>query len=189
MKSVQTLVGEHDNILRMLDVIHYACLEILGGAPVEVSDFKMMVDFIRKYADKTHHGKEEDYLFQAMVNELGTMGENLIRHGMLVEHDIARLYVSDLDTALDCCMDEQTQEARLAVVVAAGSYEQLLRRHIQKENDAVFPFGEKNLSEQSAQWVEQQIQAFDSDKDNAAQRDRQLNALDALERKYPKPMK
>lgn len=71
------------------------------SALVDVPDFKKMVDFIRKYADKIHHGKEEEFLFKVMMEELGAMGDNLIRHGMLVEHDIGRLYVSDLDGALD----------------------------------------------------------------------------------------
>lgn len=184
MNCVETLVREHDNILKMLDVVHAASLRALAGAPLDVDDFKQMVAFIRLYADKTHHGKEEDYLFKAMVSELGAMGDNLVRHGMLVEHDLGRLYVSDLDTALDAYRQTPTDEAKLAILVAAGSYEQLLRRHIQKENDVIFPFGEKNLPAEQLAWVEKQMCDFEDSPENAAQRDRQLKSVDKLARKY-----
>jgi len=184
MNSIKILTEEHDNILRMLDVLHHASLMNLSGSPINIADFRKMVDFIRLYADKTHHGKEEQFLFKAMVEELGTMGENLVRHGMLVEHDIARLYVSDLDAGLSAYEEAPAEETRLAVLVAAGSYEQLLRRHIQKENDVVFPFGEKNLSGPSVKWVEREVDNFENEKANTKQREHQLSVLNELEKKY-----
>lgn len=184
MDSIKLLVAEHDNILRMLDVVHAASLKILEGVPVETSDFWHIVDFIRKYADKTHHGKEEAYLFKVMTDELGAMGENLVSHGMMVEHDIARLYVSDLDAGLKAYEQKPTSKAKLSILVAAGSYEQLLRRHIQKENDAVFPFGERSLSKHSAQWVEEQVSVFENDLANAEEREHQLSMLNELEKRY-----
>ena len=184
MKSIEILVNEHDNILRMLDVIHTSSLKILGSAPIRIPDFRKIIDFIRLYADKTHHGKEEIHLFKVVVDELGAMGDNLIRHGMLVEHDIARLYVSDLEEGLDKYEAQATDEARLAILVAAGSYEKLLRRHIQKENDVVFPFAEKSLSEKSALWVEDETAAFEKDEDNLERRESQLSVLYELEKIY-----
>lgn len=184
MDSIQILVQEHDNILRMLDVIHHASLDILGGAVVNISDFKKIIDFIRKYADKIHHGKEEEFLFKVILDELGDLGETLIRHGMLVEHDIGRLYVSDLDTALDEYAINPTEDVKLSILVAAGSYEQLLRRHIQKENDVIFPFGEKKISQNSAQWIEAQTMDFEENSENVLEHKRQLEALVALENKY-----
>lgn len=184
MDSVKTLIKEHDNILRMLDVIHKASLEMLSGRYVEADDLKKIVDFIRKYADKTHHGKEEEYLFKAMAADLGGPAEKLVRNGMLVEHDIGRLYVSDLDTALDAYKENPVDDNKLAILVAAGSYEQLLRRHIVKENEVVFSFGEKNLSPKAVQWVEEQSKVFEEDPANVAVREYQLGILQELEMKF-----
>lgn len=178
MERLNRLVREHDEILRMLDIMRRASLNILSDpAAVDVPAFRKMVDFIRKYADKIHHGKEEEFLFKAMLDELGEMGENLVRHGMLVEHDLGRLYVSDLETALDSYEAAPSNEARLSILVAAGSYEQLLRRHIQKENEVIFPFAEKRLSRESACRVEELMLAFEDDAVNAAERERQLSVL------------
>lgn len=184
MRSIEILEEEHDNILRMLYVIHKAELGILCGEPLDIDDLKKMVDFIRKYADKNHHGKEEAYLFQVMEEELGKPGENLVRHGMLVEHDIARLYVSDLNAALDTHRLTESDESKLAVLVAAGSYEQLLRRHILKENEVVYPFGEKQLSKKSLEWVEEQMLGFEMLQENISEREYQLSVLADLEKKY-----
>lgn len=50
-------------------------------------------------ANPAHRGvrKEEKFLFDHMVKELGKIGKNLITHGMMVEHDSGRLYMSDLE--------------------------------------------------------------------------------------------
>lgn len=181
---IDILVTEHDNILRMLDVVHRAALKILQGAPVNTADFRKIVAFIRQYADFTHHGKEEAFLFSAMTDELGDMGDNLIRHGMLVEHDLARLYVSDLEAGLNACDTQPGEEARLAVLIAAGSYEQLLRRHIQKENDVIFPYGANNISSAAFHRVQTQVEDFETEPENFKVRERQLSVLRKLETKY-----
>ncbi len=184
MNNIELLKKEHENILRMLDVVHKASLKVLQNHEIDVDDLKKMVAFIRRYADKTHHGKEEKYLFKAMVEDLGGPAQKVIQGGMLIEHDLGRLYVSDLDEALDAYKENPADEYKLAILVAAGSYEHLLRRHIQKENETVFTFGEKHLPEKSMNWVEEQSQAFEADAENAAEREYQLQVLKELELKY-----
>lgn len=184
MNSIEILVHEHDNILRMLHVVQKASLQVLGGEAADVADFKKMIGFIRNYADKTHHGKEEEFLFKEMVDSLGIIGDNLVRHGMLVEHNLGRLHVSDLEDALTAYAQNATDESRLAILVAAGSYVNLLRRHIERENAVVFSFGEKNLAADALARVEAQTAAFESDPQNVAIREEQLHILDELEKKY-----
>lgn len=184
MQGTQTLIAEHDNILRMVDVIRKASLKGLQEGKVDVADFRMMVDFIREYADKTHHGKEENYLFKAMVDSLGEMGTVLVRQGMLVEHDMGRLYVSELSDALDAQENNPAPEHLLNILVAAGSYGNLLKRHIHKENTAVFKYSDANLPEDLAKWVDDKMAAFDNDAANADVREAQLRNLESLEKKY-----
>lgn len=184
MQSIDILVAEHENIKQMLDVIRHASLAVLKGAPVEVNDFREMIAFIRLYADQTHHGKEEAFLFKEMVSELGGPGENLVRHGMLVEHDLARLFVANLEAALNEYEKAPSDELRLDILVAAGSYRELLTRHITKENGVVFPFGERNLSEEALGRVTEGTDAFENDDNNKAVRDAQLEVLEKLTKRY-----
>lgn len=184
MNSVGILVEEHRQILRMLDVMHCASLHLLSGSPVDGEDWRGMVAFVRQYADRIHHGKEENYLFKMIVDEMGEVGDNLIRRGMMVEHDIGRLYSSDLDAAITAYEAEPIDENRLSILVAAGSYEKLLRRHIQKENDTVFPFGEKILSKAATAWVEERVHHFEQEQANINERETQLARLRELEKIY-----
>lgn len=186
MKSVEILIKEHDNILQMLDVLHQASIAIMRTGEVNTDDLRKMIEFIRNYADRMHHGKEEEYLFQVMMKELGRAAEKVVRNGMLVEHDLGRLYVSNLETALIAFDKSPMDENRWAVLVAAGSYEQLLRRHIDKENKVVFTFGANNLSAAAVKWIDEQVQAFEADGINEVERKKQLQVLAELHSKYVK---
>lgn len=184
MKAIDTLVFEHDNIQRMLKVVRQASLQILAGQEPCVADFRKVVEFIRLYADQTHHGKEEQFLFKEMLAELGEMGKNLVQHGMLVEHDLARLHVSNLENALNAYEAGSRDEAKLDILVSAGAYCELLQRHITKENGVVFGFGERQLSPEAMARVEADMAQFEADTANSAVREAQLAVLDELEKKY-----
>ena len=67
MSAIQILVTEHDRILTMIKVAkHLLKEENADNLPIE--DLRRVIDFIRNFADKYHHMKEEDVLFLEMVN-------------------------------------------------------------------------------------------------------------------------
>ena len=96
MYCTEIMQAEHDNILLFLDVVRAMCCHVLETQEVDTGDFRKVVDFARNYSDHQHHGKEEKFLFNEMEARLGAMGQNLIRHGMLVEHDLCRGHILDL---------------------------------------------------------------------------------------------
>jgi hypothetical protein len=100
MPSVLLMNEEHRYIKRMLGVMRGYCQKVLRGEEVALADFHSMIDFVRNYADKHHHGKEEDIFFVYMMDELGQLAEKLVKMGMLVEHDLGRLLLADMETAL-----------------------------------------------------------------------------------------
>lgn len=76
MYGVDLLVKEHENIKRMAVVMRAASLHVLNGGDLVVEDFDKMVDFVRNYADKHHHKKEEDILFDYMKRNLVRLQKN-----------------------------------------------------------------------------------------------------------------
>ena len=68
MDGITLMIEEHKNIKRMLQVVRNACLCIMHGKEINYSDFEDIIEFIRKYADESHHGKEEKILFRKMVD-------------------------------------------------------------------------------------------------------------------------
>ena len=58
---------------------------------------------------------------------------------------MARHLTAELDEALDVYEREPSAEHKLEILSAAMGYCQLLKRHIQKENEVVYPFAERAL--------------------------------------------
>lgn len=184
MYSVELMVMEHDNILRFIDVVKKACCQIIEGREVDDADFRKMIEFARNYADKHHHGKEEQILFAEMTNRLGSIGTNLIQHGMLVEHDLGRRHILDLETALNQYKEEPKVDYKLEIIAGAAGYANLLTRHIEKENQVVYPYGEKNLGEEVLQSVDERVRAFEQEATAQNIQDQYLDILKELAEKY-----
>lgn len=88
-----------------------------------------------------------------MVEELGPIGYKLIRNGMLVEHDLGRLYIRQLEEVVNrvICGDK---ESKLDLIANAISYTDLLKRHIDKEDSVIYTYAEKQLCEKTLNEVE-----------------------------------
>lgn len=63
------LMAEHRLILRMIAQIEKELQRIETGESVDVAFIDTAVDFIRSYADRCHHGKEEDILFRDLAQK------------------------------------------------------------------------------------------------------------------------
>jgi hemerythrin-like domain-containing protein len=183
MNSIKIMVEEHENILRMLKVVRKACYGILKGEDICYEDLYSMIDFIRNYADAHHHGKEEKFLFKEMQSNLGPVANNLITHGMLVEHDYGRMYMSNLLDALKRVKNGD-EESRLDVIANAISYTHLLDRHIAKENEGVYKFAEKSLSKEILEDVNNKTEIFEHEAEEKGTQKQYLDLLKKLENKY-----
>jgi hemerythrin-like domain-containing protein len=160
MDSIRLMMEEHQNILRMLAIVRSACYKILQGRVIDYGDFDHIIDYIRSYADAHHHGKEEKLLFHEMTQHLGTLGDKLITHGMLVEHDLGRLYIQELKEALNRVIAGD-DVSRLDVIANAVSYTGLLKRHIEKEDSVVYTFAKRQLPPEVLDKVNQETIEFE----------------------------
>jgi len=183
MNSIELMIEEHKYILRMLKVVRKACFGIYKGQDVNYEDILQIIDFIRNFADKHHHGKEEKFLFKEMQLHLGKIGDNLITHGMLVEHDLGRLYMSDLAEALQRVKNGD-EESKLDVISNAIGYTHLLTRHIGKEDEIVYNYADKNLSSDVLAVINQKTKQFEEEAQVKGTQARYLKILEDLEKKY-----
>ena len=103
------------------------------------------VDFIRHYADRFHHAKEEDVLFKALVVN-GMPERSSPVAAMLLAHDQGRAFVRGMEQAGQRAQQgEAGQEAKIAG--NARGYIALLRDHIDKEDHILYPLAERVLPE------------------------------------------
>lgn len=183
MDGITLMVEEHGNIKRMLAVMRKACLGILNGQEINYEDFGQMIDFVKNYADSHHHGKEEKFLFNRMVDELGGAAEKLVKYGMLIEHDLGRLHMMNLREALEK-VKSGDQEAKLDVIANAISYTHLLTRHIDKEDNAAYTFAKRELSQKTLDTINSECEVFEQEEEAKGTQKKYLQILERLEEKY-----
>jgi hemerythrin-like domain-containing protein len=118
-----------------LAVLERAGYRLGSGQGVDETAMSGLVDLLRTFADKCHHGKEEEHLFPALVGK-GVPLEGGPVGVLLVEHEEGRGYLKTLSTSGD-------PASRSA---AALRYVNLLRQHIEKENEVLFPMADELLS-------------------------------------------
>ncbi|MBU5454471.1 hemerythrin domain-containing protein [Caproiciproducens sp. MSJ-32] len=183
MDGIVLMIDEHKNIKRMLKVIRKACLDVMNGKEIDFTDFEKMIDFVRNYADKHHHEKEEKILFNRMVDEIGGAAEKLVKFGMLVEHDFGRLYIKELEESL-AKVKAGDNEAKLDVIANAISYTHLLSRHIDKEDNVAYPFARRKLCKETLNKVNMECNTFEEEKSRVGVQNKYVEMLELLEKKY-----
>jgi hemerythrin-like domain-containing protein len=141
MRGTELLRAEHRVILGMLDALERAAGMVIGAAW-----WGEAIAWLRAFADASHHAKEERVLFPAMV-KAGVPDDSGPIAMMLAEHVEGRELVRTMADA------RGTARAR-----AARDYVRLLRDHIAKEDEVVFPLAESVLDGPAASAV---ARAFD----------------------------
>lgn len=183
MESIEIMVKEHDNIRRMLKVIRRVSYRVMTLGEFDLEDISQIIDFVAIYADKHHHGKEEDILFETMDKKIERLAKSGAIRGMYIEHDLGRLYMGNLRKAVE---DFQAgkDESRLDLIANAISYGDLLDRHIQKENTALYKFAENMLDEGSKSYIDAKCRDVEDKASKEGLQNKYLNILESLEQKY-----
>ena len=130
---MKKLVDEHVLIKRVLALIPAVIDTIDVDSEAERQLVIEVVDFIRSYADKYHHAKEEEILFKYFDEDLDIL--KVIHE----DHENARGHVKTILEAVDN-RDKNT------VVNHLNAYKELLTEHIKKEDEILYPWMDRNLS-------------------------------------------
>jgi hemerythrin-like domain-containing protein len=143
MNPTEILSSEHRIIEVVLSVLERMSEKALHDKKLDKESAEMAIDFIRSFADGCHHGKEEGSLFPALVDkgmprEGGPVGQ------MLNEHELGRAYVRQMLENLDAASEGDSDSLQKFAESAAG-YVQLLRAHIVKEDNILFPLADRVL--------------------------------------------
>lgn len=128
------LRSEHEVILRALALLEGAAARPAGAEPPD-DWWERAGDWLRWFADRSHHAKEERSLFPALI-KAGLSSPGGPVDVLLEEHADARALV-------------RAMRGAPAAARAARRYVALLRRLIDKENGVLFPLAEALLDERA----------------------------------------
>jgi hemerythrin-like domain-containing protein/rubredoxin len=159
MMPIALLMIEHRQIERMIPVLREEASRARVGE-VDAGRIDTLVDFIRTYADRCHHGKEEDILFAAMQAKSLSSEIRSTMERLLEDHKDSRENVRSVV--------EANRRYRLGEAGALGSMASALERlanlypdHITVEDKAFFiPSMELFSKEEQARMLAQ-FQNFD----------------------------
>ena len=130
---IQRLVDEHKLIKEFLTSVPELCETIQKDLPGSKEIILQAVEFIKQFADKFHHTKEEDILFAY------AKGNDDILNVMLEDHKKGRYYVKSILLGLD------TGDASF-ITYSLKHYRELLTEHIKKEDEILYPWIERAMS-------------------------------------------
>lgn len=144
-KAIDVLMNEHRLIEKVLASLEVYTGAVRQGRRLERASVADFAAFLKGYADALHHGKEEDLLFRRMV-ELGFPEQGGPIAVMLHEHQLGRAHVSALFEIGAASGPVAGLDENLFVENASG-FIPLLRVHILKEDQILYPLATRFLPE------------------------------------------
>lgn len=174
MDAIETLMHEHRLIEQVLDALVGFADELRRRGATEKEELGRFVTFVRDFADGCHHGKEEDVLFEAMVqNGFPRQGGPIAV--MLHEHAQGRAYARALQAKVEQPGAWSAADLQ-AIAEAATGYADLLHAHIHKEDAVLYPMAEQHLPPAVMAEVGARCERFEAEKTGAGEHER-LHAL------------
>lgn len=160
MQARGPLMIEHRLIEGMISLIKDALVQIKTMHGVDPLFVDTAVDFIHMYADRTHHGKEEDILFRDLHGRSLSPHDRRLMNELIAEHAFGRQTTAAL---VDANMRyRQGEESALADITARFlTLVEFYPKHIEKEDTIFFPASRSYLTEDEEQAILREFWEFD----------------------------
>jgi len=130
---MQQLVDEHVYIKQVIAYISNVLELVVKDEKIDRELLLNVIRFIREYADKYHHAKEEDILFDYTDSSLEVIKV------ILEDHVTGRGHVK---AVVDAIETENKEE----IISHLTAYQALLTEHIKKEDEILFPWIDRTLT-------------------------------------------
>lgn len=182
MKPTEDLIHEHKAIKVMLGIMNKIAENINTEKAFDINHFEKIVGFLKTFADKCHHGKEETALFPALV-EGGISKEHGPIGVMLHEHTLGRGLIKDMSAAIENYKAGNKSSINL-IAEAMTNYVWLLTNHIMKEENVLFPMADRTLNEQKQNDIYKQFEKIEEEVVGHGVHEQYHNMLTELKKKY-----
>ncbi|TVM18695.1 hypothetical protein DPQ33_04250 [Oceanidesulfovibrio indonesiensis] len=135
MEPIGPLMHEHRLIERMIALLNAEAERLENGEKPDLPFLFNGIEFIRVYADKLHHGKEEDVLFREMEKkDLTPEHESMLRE-LVEDHKYGRSLVAELESAASAFSEHGDPNSVAQVLRKLTDF---YPKHIEKEDKHFF---------------------------------------------------
>lgn len=179
---IGSLIAEHRIIERLLQIIEDLGYRILSGAKPPVGDLNAVLDFVRTFADRCHHGKEENALFPALEGKEGSMADSI--KVMLDEHQTGREIVKAMMAAVKK-LKGGDDKGYVEFVDASFNYVLLIRGHYTKENVMLFRMAKEVLGDDEIKSLAKECEKIEVELGEGVH-EHMIEMVQELEKKYLK---
>ncbi|MFL5378497.1 MAG: hemerythrin domain-containing protein [Myxococcales bacterium] len=164
MRTVARLIEDHRLIERVCDAFTaYGDAVESDHRPDDRLQLRRFVAFLRGFADGTHHRKEQDVLFPAMI-AARLLPPDPDPERFLAEHDKVRKYA--------CVFDDFAAQTRPWNSADCGrlrryalGYVELLRQHFHDEETVLYPVAEHQLESGAKAAIDSSCEQIDPAED------------------------
>lgn len=162
MNATQELKNEHRLIWGVIDAAERTGQAIRKTHTVNRESVEKLIDFFSNFTDACHHAKEEEQLFVKLAAH-GFTGDKPPVSVLLQEHAYGRQIMRNIAGHLDSAVSGDTGAA---AEIAANllTYTDMLRAHINKEDQVVFPLSDNLLSAEEQEVLVEEFERIETDK-------------------------
>jgi hemerythrin-like domain-containing protein len=151
---------EHRLIERMVAVLDRQRAAIAGGSPPDNELLDAATDFMRMYADRCHHGKEEELLFAKLQTKSMSPDMVAAMDRLIADHVRSRELVGRVRELNERSKNgDRTVGNELTAVL--GEIAKLYPDHIAREDKEFFPLAMRYLSKEESEAMLRQFADFD----------------------------
>jgi hemerythrin-like domain-containing protein len=147
--------------MRMISLIAREAASIEKNNVVNQSFIRSVVDFIRSYADRTHHGKEEGILFRDLGKKQLSPVDKKIMDELIQEHIFGRVTTNELAALVDA-YQKGDASALPGIAGTLRKFTDFYPNHIEKEDKVFFPLAMAYFSEPEQQSMLDEFLEFDA---------------------------
>jgi hemerythrin-like domain-containing protein len=162
MMPIGPLMIEHRLIERMIELVQNEVERTTEAEKVDVDFIETTVDFFRTYADRCHHGKEEDILFRDLSRKKLSAEHDKIMHELMDDHVSGRKIIGDLSDAQGK-YSQGDGSAKEKITACLKQLAELYPPHIEKEDKRFFIPSMSYFNQEEQDSMLQECREFDKD--------------------------
>lgn len=181
------LRSEHVGVTRMLNIMGKMADRIAermaSDEKPDTAEVDEVIEFLRVFVDKCHHGKEEQLLFPA-VREAGIGSAEDVLPELMEEHTQGREIVARIVKANEDAKSGEAGNDTTDLIDAFTRFRELLREHILREERDCFKVADEQLSPEVAKQLQEGYDRIERDVVGEGRHEAFHAMLDRLESEY-----